>query len=329
MEGYVKMKIPSVSVIIITYNGMQTLPQALNCMIGQNSFGQFSFEIIVIDDGSTDETNAYIEKTAATVNLTEPIRYFRTAGKGISFARNMGIAKSDGDWIAFFDQDQLAEPTWISELLTVALQNNADVVDGPRRLAMSQAELYKLSSTCREALGEIEGSQKVHQVTTRTCSCTGNVLINRRVFDTVGGFDETIVQGGEDWHFFRKVRAAGFDIWYAPQAVVHHIIPAERLTKSFFKLTSLRCGHNFAYRDYKEWGISITVLLSISRVGQALFLNIPCLIWATIWKKEDEMLGRKCLLWKAVGFTRKTLFLLSPRFFTQKRFSNLMILRRE
>ena len=323
------MKMPDICVVVCTYNRAEMLAKALACMVSQESNGQFSFEIVVVDDGSTDGTKGVVEQVAARSEV--PIRYFREQGKGVSHARNRGIAESRGDWIAFFDQDQLAGPDWLKELFAMASKTGADVVDGPRDLAISEGQLSRLSSVCRRVLGEITGSVECakRRIGDLRVACTGNVLINRRVFDAVGEFDESLIRGGEDWDFFRRVRDVGFEIPYAPKAPVHHLIPPERLTYGFFKWNSLRCGANFAYRDYKEWGRMKAIMLCVARIGQALLVNLPLLFWAYLFGDDAELLGRKCPLWRAVGYTHETLFLVAPRLFPQESFFAGLELRRE
>lgn len=297
-------------------------------MASQESNGKFSYEILVIDDGSTDGTEETVEKIAD--NSPVAIRYSRTEGKGISHARNRGISESRGNWIAFFDQDQLADPTWLGELFAVVSETGAYVVDGARDLLLPREPLSYLSSVCRRALGEITADRlEPYKRRGRTCSCTGNVLLNRKVFEEVGEFSESLLQGGEDWDFFRRVKSAGFDIWFAPKALVHHVIPPERLTERFFKWRFLQVGVNFAYRDYREWGLAGTAFACIARIGQALLVNLPRLLWAYLTRDRASLLARKALLWKSVGYTRKTFLLIAPGLFPQEHFFDRFELRKE
>jgi glycosyltransferase involved in cell wall biosynthesis len=306
---------------------MQMLGEVLKCMISQERNGKFSFDIIVVDDGSTDQTSETVAKAADKSQV--PIRYFRTQGKGISHARNRGVAESCGEWIAFFDQDQLAEADWLEGLFDVASQTGADVVDGPRDLCLSKERLSQLGLACRRILGETGSGLIRHKRNERICSCTGNVLIRRGVFNVVGGFDESITRGGEDWEFFGRVKNTGFDIWHAPKALVHHVIQPERLTEVFFKWSSLRCGIVFADRDYRDWGMSRTTLVCILRIGKAILVNFPLLIGAYLMSNQAEILGQKCPLYRAFGYLRRNLSLLMPKLFIQENFFSRFELRKE
>ena len=117
---------PIISVNICAYNGEDLLPNALGCMLRQETGGAFSIEIVVIDDASTDTTAACVRALADTA--TVPLRYVLAEGKGVAHARNVGAAQSRGEWIAWFDQDQVTESGWLQELYRTACETDADLV---------------------------------------------------------------------------------------------------------------------------------------------------------------------------------------------------------
>src|SRR6185369_7640984 len=105
-----------VSVIIPTYNSARFLTEAIDSVLAQ-SFKDF--EILVIDDGSTDETKAMMQRYGS------PVRYIYQANAGVAAARNRGIAESRGKYIAFLDADD----AWCARKLETqlnALARNAD-----------------------------------------------------------------------------------------------------------------------------------------------------------------------------------------------------------
>ena len=320
------MKVPEISIIICTYNRKDLLAKALPCIMTQKSDGRFFFDIVVIDDGSTDGTEQLVNKLSTATPIS--MKYVNTQGKGVSHARNRGVRESRAGWLAFFDQDQLAEPHWMGHLFDEALSSGASIVDGPRDLALSPAQLSKLSETCRRILGERLGPL-AGRWNTRESPNTGNVLISRKVFEELGGFDESIITGGEDLDFFMKAKNAGFTIGYAQKAIVHHLIPSERLTPEFFKWNSQRCGINFAAMDYKYSGPVKTMAFGFARLGQALLINMPKLLYKLWTGDRVEAFGLKCLLWRAQGYLRMCLFLFAPSWFAQQRFLGNLEFRKE
>ena len=101
-----------ISVIVATYNRAEQLGEALTSLIRQETFGSFTFEIVVIDNASTDGTTRLITEMAKVSRV--PLRFVLEPTKGVAHARNMGIREASGEWLAFFDDDQLAESYWLS-----------------------------------------------------------------------------------------------------------------------------------------------------------------------------------------------------------------------
>ena len=108
-----------ISVVIPTYNRKHTLPRALDSVLAQS---YQPFEIIVIDDGSTDGTFNLIKSKYPSINLLEshkPSKSLKgSSPKGVSVARNVGIKQSKGDWIALLDSDD----EWIPDKLIKQVQ---------------------------------------------------------------------------------------------------------------------------------------------------------------------------------------------------------------
>lgn len=312
------MKQIDISVNVCTYNRAEMLRGTLESLICQKTDGKFSYEIVVVDNASTDDTKAVVEQVSK--NSLVPIRYIFEENKGVAQARNRGIKESQGAWIAFFDDDQLAESDWLYELYDMVSETNANCTGGPYFLRLKEQELNRLTPTLRAILGDYQHGNKKRRCNRNTVPATGNALVKKPVFDIVGNFDTTMTQGGSDNDFFRRVLRAGFEIWFTPKAKIYHIVPSYRLKDGYFLRTSNSHGCNLAKIDYKEKGLTCLFLLCIARIGQALLINLPLMCWGYLKRYNEEILSRKCLLWQAVGYTRKTLFLIAPRVFTQERF---------
>ena len=136
------MKKIDISVSVCTYNRAEILHGALESLICQETDGKFSYEIIVVDNASTDDTKAVVEQIIKTSPM--PIRYILEEDKGVAQARNRGVKESQGTWIAFFDDDQLAERDWLKNLLDIALQMGADCVGGTILIYFQQECFFAL-----------------------------------------------------------------------------------------------------------------------------------------------------------------------------------------
>lgn len=292
------------------------LGRALESLVRQETHDEFRFEIVVIDDGSTDGTRDVVDNIVKQSAV--PVRYVREQGRGVAGARNAGVTAASGEWIAFFDDDQLADPDWLMQLYAVALEKRASCVGGSRFLCLPEGCRFPLSPICRALLGEEKFGDRPKKAGRKTEPSTGNLLVRRDVCLSVGMFDEATIRGGEDIEFTARLRKAGIELWYAPRAVVHHLIPEYRLTKDYFFRLSLRIGDNFAYRDYREWGLARTAMLCVARMAQTFVVHLPLMLLAYTLGDGAEVLGRKCMLLKCWGYLRQLLYLFSPHWFSQE-----------
>lgn len=130
------MESVDISVVICTYNNALMLRGALDSVISQQTNGMFSYEVVVINDGSTDETNTVVDEVTARASV--PVRRVNISGGGYTEAMNTGVREARGRFIAFCDDDELPEPKWLKELFTVVRETGDQVVGGPCILAMSE-----------------------------------------------------------------------------------------------------------------------------------------------------------------------------------------------
>jgi len=317
-----------ISVIICTYNRSQLLRDTLLDLNCQQSDGMFTYELVIVDDGSTDKTKEVVDELAGVSEV--PVRYVRGEGKGYTHALNSGIAESRGEWIAFFDDDERTDRDWLKELFVAATEAGAHLAGGPVVLAMAESELLTLGPRLRALRGEYPPSCGISRRSSRPpLPSGGNRLVKRTVFDSIGVFDEKMLTGGCDRDLVLRARAAGFDNVWVPTAVVRHLVPSYRLKLDHIRWSCLHGGCSFAYTDWKRWGLSKTLLVCMARIGYTVFVSLPFLLLGYTRRSRNVALDNKIQIWRNIAYTRKTLFLLSPMLFSQERFFDLMQFRRE
>ncbi len=313
------MSRPEVSVAVPTYNRSAMLRNTLEGLLNQETGGVVSYEILVLDDASTDDTPAVVAAMAR--NAPVPVNYILANGRGYTHVLNRAVAEFGGQWLAFFDDDQLAGPGWLKALISVARAEGAEMVGGPVVLDIPESVLAGLGPVCRDLYGESPDVREPERYRrSPPLPSGGNRLIHRRVFERIGTFDETMLTGGCDRDFLLRACAAGVVMGWAPEAVARHVITAERFTAAHMRSYSLQWGCSFAHIDRKRWGMARTTLACVARIGQAVLINLPCALAARARGDRRALRDREVLLWRAQGYVRKTLQMLMPSLCAQKKF---------
>ncbi|MCE7963653.1 MAG: glycosyltransferase [Acidobacteria bacterium ACB1] len=189
------------SVVIPKYNYGRFIGEALRSVFAQTLS---PVEVIVVDDGSTDET------AEAVAEFGERVRYILQENAGVCAARNRGVAESSGDLIAFLDADDIWEPT--------KLEKQAAKFADPE-VGLVHCGMREFDSDTGETLGvKLDGGEgEVWRALLLwegpvIIGPGGTIMVSRKAFDEAGGFD-TRSRVGEDWDFCYRVarrRKVGF-----------------------------------------------------------------------------------------------------------------------
>lgn len=197
---------PQISVIVPVRNGARSLP-ALLASLEQQTLPRDRFELIVVDNGSSDATAEVAARGGATV-VSEPVA-------GRSRARNRGAASAATNLYAFTDADCIADPRWLERLLACA--DRAPLVAGEVRLRVSSQP---------NAIERFEQLWRFGQeawVRAQGWAATANLLVHADAFERVGGFDPAWRHIAEDADFCLRARAAGIGLEFCSEAVVEHV----------------------------------------------------------------------------------------------------------
>ena len=310
-----------VSVIMPTFNRAHWLGEAVDSVLAQD-LGGLRVEVVIADNASTDDTAEVAAEAAARGKAAGvPVRYVLERRKGDAQARNAAVAASAGRRLAFFDDDQFASERWLLELVRCADERSAPVVGGPVLLAVDDGERARLGRVCREQLREIDLSTDVREYAGKELPGTGNALVDRSLFDELGGFSLAFPSGGSDSDFFLRARAGGHKLLYCPTAPIRHRVDPARLTPQYLRWGALVSGaEHIARFDLDNHGRLGLTTRCLARLGQAAAVNAPLYAWAKLRGDEGAAMGRMALLSRCEGYARRTLRELAPAAFPQDAF---------
>ena len=307
---------PDVSIVLCTYNRAGMLRECVESLLNQNTAGEFTYEVVVVDNRSTDNTAEVVAELQLTASV--PLRYFMEAKRGQVHARHRGFDEAQGEWIANFDDDEVAEPEWVLEMLRLARVKKARSVGGSLWLRLPDNCQRELHPRVRRILGESVQWNEPRPYTRRQGPGSGAQLIHRSVLEEVGRYDLTQSQRGYDTDLYRRMRAAGIESWFAPKSVAYHITPASRLESSYLHATCFQDGFTFCRRDLSHYGKLMGVGVVLLRLANAGLRHAPLALGYRLCGAREAALAHWLMIARAEGYVRCYLHVSAPKLFPQK-----------
>lgn len=202
--------IAKISVVIPTYNYGRFVAEAIESALGQTCS---PLEVIVVDDGSTDDTETVVRA------FGDRVRYIRQENAGVCAARNRGVAESTGELIAFLDADDIWEPEKLErQLARFAEDPEIGLVHcGAREFNTITGETLTLLNDGLEGWVANELLLWERPV---IVGPGGAIVVRREAFDDVGGFDP-LLKVGEDWDFCYRL-AMKYKIGFVPAVLINY-----------------------------------------------------------------------------------------------------------
>ncbi len=253
------MNTPEISVVVCTYNRAALLEKALRSLFAQQT-DPHSFEIVVIDNNSADETPQVVEslKTESPVTL----RYFRESRQGNAYARNAGVDQAAEAIVAYMDDDVIADENWIAVMSSAFAREPELAFVGGRVLPLWESEPPSwLTNEHWAPLALLDYGTEPLSIAGQTPLglLTANIGIRKEVFAEVGGFLTSLqrVKGAigsmEDHEFLMRVCRAGKRGMYLPELITRAWIDPERLTKAYHRRWHTGHGFFYAVMNDPEW----------------------------------------------------------------------------
>jgi glycosyltransferase involved in cell wall biosynthesis len=198
---------PKVSVVVCSCNGARTLRE---CLASLEQLNYPDYEVILVDDGSTDDTQAIAADFPRVRNI-------RQENRGLSVARNVGAEAAQGEIVAYTDSDCVADPEWLFYLVDAMQRQGVKAIGGPNVPPPGDGW------TAHCVAASPGGPSHVMLDDQRAEHVPGcNMAYDRQTLLKLGGFDPQFRQAGDDVDICWRLLDAGIDIGYAASALVWH-----------------------------------------------------------------------------------------------------------
>jgi len=197
---------PKISVIVCTYNGARTLPQ---CLDELTALDYPNYEVIVVNDGSTDGS--------ASIACYYPVRLINQENKGLSAARNTGLAASEGDIVAYIDDDAYPHRYWLRYLASAFNRSAHAGIGGPN---LPPAGDGFVAECVASAPGNPLHVLLSDEVAEHIPGC--NMAYRKEALVAIGGFDPRFRAAGDDVDICWRLQDRGWTVGFCPTAVVWH-----------------------------------------------------------------------------------------------------------
>jgi glycosyltransferase involved in cell wall biosynthesis len=291
----------SASVVIPSYNAAKHLPKLISSLSSQTTK---PIEIILVDDGSTDDTKEVATTLAKKYKL---LRYFRTKNGGPAKARNFGAWKSKGEVIVFTDSDCTPEKSWLAEMLKPFENKKVGGVQGAYKTKQKELVARFSQIEIEERYEKMKHAKAIDWIGSYSAAYKAST------YKKLKGFDESFpIASGEDPELSYRLQKEGQAIVFNPKAIVYHLHPTnlgKYLKTKFFRAyyrPKMYAGHkdkmvNDSYTpQVLKFQIILFYLMILSAIFSVLstfFTNIFCLLlvihivlgarlFSLAWKKD-------------------------------------------
>ena len=229
----------TLSIIICSYNRASYISDALDSLYLQTA-GLNAFEAIIVDNNSTDNTVEVFSQWRSK-HLDGSFTYLTESKQGASFARNTGAAVAKGAWLCFMDDDAVATPNYVENIIRhIETKPYAFGFGGRIIPKYIPAEPKWMSYYVSSLVGNFDYAPIACAFKKGKYPLESNMIVKKDIYEQIGGFNGdlpgvvgTLRIGGEGKELFFKILALGHTIYYDPSICVHHVVEVKKLTSEY------------------------------------------------------------------------------------------------
>lgn len=298
-----------ISIVVCTYNRCKSLNVTLDSLLDQNINGSCEYEIIVVDNNSTDQTKEVVEGYLS--KFEGRLRYTFEFNQGLSFARNKGIQEAKGSIVAFTDDDTIVDQKWVQTIYVCAKEIDFDALGGrimpvyPSNTpswVKNNADLL-----CGPVLCHDYGEETKEYTQPMTPIFGANMAFKREIFEKYGMFRTDLGAGrgtmGEDTEFVNRLSKDSKKIYYCGKALVWHPAITERMSLGYIARWNIDYGK---YCVVKEDGVFDKSIISYRGIPRYLFRRIPAQAFKLVFScfNRRKFLTHWVSLFRDIGTTK-------------------------
>lgn len=266
------------SIIICTRNRAELLRLCLDALVRQEHATPDAYEVLVVDNGSNDNTRQVIEETRQRF---ERVRYLREEKLGLSIARNAGVDRAAGAIICFLDDDAVASPHFVREVLSsfedpeVACVAGKIVAAWPDGAAPPWFTPRYGNVVAQTAFGE-----KARWMKPNEFPFGANMSFRREIFRRLGGFAENLGKRGgnniwgEEIDLCHRMQESGLRFFYNPESCVNHIVGRARATQPYFVESIFGKGVTEGYQKLAHRGRAVFTAYLFLKAGRLALVSV-------------------------------------------------------
>lgn len=242
------------TVAVRAYNSQRNLPLILDKLRSQLGTQNISWEIVVVDNNSTDDTAKIVREYQSNWCQPYPLRYYLEQRQGAVYARWRAIREARGKLIGFLDDDNFPDDNWVSAAYSFAQSHPQAGVYGSQvhgEFEVAPPENFKRIQAFL-AIKEHGSQPRLYNHNTLNLPAGAGMVIHKQVWlENVP--EQLVLQGpvgtslsgkGEDFEAMIHIGEAGWEIWYNPQMSIYHQIPSSRLERDYLIALIRSAGFN-------------------------------------------------------------------------------------